>query len=206
MWSDSKWIQPLYHSKGLRVWRVLGFLLCTCIQTSYIAKRAKPPLHVADLIFALATLEDQRTKSVRWFAHTKPMVSIEQKAKISEGLVQDEYRYLVHSDEVVLVKLTGTIFAIIWSFLLMVLRVHEIRRCLTQNQVLKMRTWSGEFGLGHFDPDHFLCKKRYSRYFSRQKWSWTKCPQPLYSGKGLCIWCVFRFSLCTCVQNLYIRT
>lgn len=31
------------------------------------------------------------------------MVSIEQKAKISEGLVQDEYRYLVYSDEVVLV-------------------------------------------------------------------------------------------------------
>lgn len=44
------------------------------------------------------------------------MVSIEQKAKISEGLVQDEYRYLVHSDEVVLVKLTGTIFAIIRRF------------------------------------------------------------------------------------------
>ena len=44
------------------------------------------------------------------------MVSIEQKAKISEGLVQDEYRYLVYSDEVVLVKLTGTIFTIIRRF------------------------------------------------------------------------------------------
>ena len=44
-WPDLKWIRPLYHGKGLRIWRVLRVSLCTCVQSwyMYIAKRWKFP-------------------------------------------------------------------------------------------------------------------------------------------------------------------